>query len=165
MKNTQTIMKSKIKGDNIIISNTDEDEFVYSLNDGGDVKEFVATIEESINKIMRNKVNKDKATTIKHVWDEDNDRWMYLEYTNYEVDGIDTNKLIGMNFMQGDFYEDFKEKWCENDRGMFEFYNSCFLYTFPIEKNSVSEIEFINKCMWAYHTAITEYTNYSYRCD
>ena len=104
---------------------------------------------------MINELN--KATTIKHVWNEENDRWMYLEYNI-------NDKLIGMNFMQGDCYEDFKESWCENDKGMCEFYNSC-LYTFPIEKQSVNEINFINKCMWAYHTAITKYTNYSYRRD
>ena len=42
-------MKASIKGDNVIISNKAKDEFVYSLNDGGDVKDFIATIEESIN--------------------------------------------------------------------------------------------------------------------
>jgi hypothetical protein len=28
------------------------------------------------------------------------------------------------------------------------------LYTFYIEKVSVSTIEFMNKCMWAFHTAV-----------
>jgi len=41
-------MKANIKGDNVIISNKAKDEFVYSLNDGGDVQEFIATIQESV---------------------------------------------------------------------------------------------------------------------
>ena len=55
--------------------------------------------------------------------------------------------------MQGDEYDYFKKSWCHNDQGLTEFYHS-MLYTFPIEKASVNTIEFINKCMWAFHTAV-----------
>ena len=41
-------MKAKIKGDTVIISNKAKDEFTYSLNDGGDVQEFIDELEESL---------------------------------------------------------------------------------------------------------------------
>ena len=41
-------MKAKIKGDTVIISNKAKDEFTYSLNDGGDVQEFIDELEESV---------------------------------------------------------------------------------------------------------------------
>ena len=85
---------------------------------------------------------------VEHVWCESDDRWVYLEYNKQR-------KIIGMNFMQGDPYECFKKYWCKNDNGLMEFYNS-MLYTFPIELASVSTLSFINKCMWSYHTAISQ---------
>ena len=86
-----------------------------------------------------------RVTTIKHIWSEENDRWMYLEYNVL-------NKLCGMSFMQGDEYEVFKAQYAENDRGLMEFYET-MLYTFPIEEVSVDRITFINKVMWAYCSA------------
>jgi len=86
---------------------------------------------------------------VNHLWNEPNDRWMYIEYD-------EDNKIVGLNFMQGDEYLLFKEHWCKSDQGMTDFYNQ-MLYTFPIEFSSVGKISFINKCMWAYHSAITSY--------
>ena len=86
-----------------------------------------------------------KTIKIEHIWCNENDRWIYLEYN-------EQNKICGMSFMQGDEYEVFKHEYAENDRGLMEFYNS-MLYTFPIEKNSVDTIAFINKVMWVYCTA------------
>ena len=85
---------------------------------------------------------------VEHVWCESDDRWVYLEYNKQR-------KIIGMNFMQGNPYECFKKDWCKNDNGLMEFYNS-MLYTFPIELASVSTLSFINKCMWTFHTAISQ---------
>ena len=85
---------------------------------------------------------------VEHVWCEDNDRWIYLEYNKQR-------KIIGKNFMQGSSYEGFKRDWCINDVGLTEFYES-MLYTFPIEKASVSTLSFINKCMWTFHTAVAQ---------
>jgi hypothetical protein len=82
-----------------------------------------------------------------HQWCDDNDRWMYIEY---DRDG----KVMGLNFMQGNEYEIFKEAYCTADRGMTDFYQS-MLYTFPIEQQSCSALSFINKCMWAYFTAVS----------
>ena len=82
-----------------------------------------------------------------HIWCEKEDRWIYLE-KDAEM------KIIGMNFMQGDEYEHFKKFWCTNNTPLLKFYKS-MVYTFPIEEKSVNTIEFINKCMWAYHYAVS----------
>ena len=85
-----------------------------------------------------------RVTKVSHVWSEKDDRWIYLEYN-------EQNKICGMNFMQGNEYEEFKVNWSVNDPGLMEFYGE-MLYTFPIECASVNTIEFINKCMWAFHS-------------
>ena len=87
----------------------------------------------------------DATIKIELLWSPENDRWIYLEYN-------EQNKICGMNFMQGDEYDVFKAEYMENDRGLLEFYET-MLYTFPIEKNSVDRISFINKVMWAYCSA------------
>ena len=86
-----------------------------------------------------------KTTKIEHIWCDKNDRWIYLEYN-------EQNKICGMNFMQGDYYEGLKENWVVNDPGLMEFYET-MLYTFPIEQVSVDTMTFINKVMWTYATA------------
>lgn len=81
------------------------------------------------------------VTTVQHIWAKSDDRWVYLEYNKlYEI--------VGMNFMQGDDYEDFKDRWCYNDESLMAYYES-MLYTFPIEKASVDTLAFVNKVMWA----------------
>ena len=86
-----------------------------------------------------------KVIKVEHIWCEQDDRWIYLEYN-------EKNKICGMSFMQGDEYEVFKAEYAENDRGLMEFYET-MLYTFPIEQVSVDRIAFINKVMWAYVSA------------
>ena len=88
-----------------------------------------------------------------HQWCDDNDRWMYIEY---DRDG----KVMGLNFMQGDEYECFKKSWCVSDRGLTDFYKQ-MLYTFAYEQRTTSEHQFINKCMWAYHSAISSRDEYA----
>ena len=89
---------------------------------------------------MENTIHK-----VEHIWCAENDRWIYLA-KNAEM------KIIGMNFMQGDDYRHFKDSWCNNNPPLLKFYNE-MLCTFPIEKQNVTTISFMNKCMWAYHTA------------
>ena len=93
-----------------------------------------------------------KINKVEHVWDDEEDRWIYIEYNAQ-------GEIIGLNFMQGDEYDCFKKRWCKNDQGLMEFYDS-MLYTFPIEKSSVSALRFINKCMWAFHTALASREEY-----
>jgi len=84
---------------------------------------------------------------VEHIWCEENDRWIYIE-KDAEM------KIIGINFMQGDEYKNFKEYWCTNNPPLFKFYKD-MLETFNIEKASVTTLSFINKCMWAYHSALS----------
>jgi hypothetical protein len=93
-----------------------------------------------------------EVTKVSHIWSEKDDRWVYLEYN-------DKNKIVGMNFMQGNDYEYFKKMWCENNEHLLQFYRE-MLYTFPIECDSVNTIEFINKCMWAFHSTSVLYDEY-----
>lgn len=90
--------------------------------------------------------NINRLDKIEHVWSEEEDRWVYIEYN-------EQRKIIGLNFMQGDDYDDFKKFWCHSDLGLTEFYRQ-MLCIFPLEQASVSTIEFINKVMWAYHSAV-----------
>lgn len=80
-----------------------------------------------------------------HDWCEKDDRWIYVEYNS-------EHEVIGMNFMQGNEYENFKKKWCHNDEALTEFWR-LMLYTFPIERASIDALTFINKCMTAYSLA------------
>lgn len=84
---------------------------------------------------------------VEHIWCVENDRWIYIE-KNEQM------KIIGMNFKQGHDYKNFKEFWCVNNTALFKFYKE-MLYTFPVEEKSVTPLMFINKCMWAYHTAVS----------
>jgi len=86
-----------------------------------------------------------KVIKVEHIWCEEDDRWIYLEYN-------EQNKICGMSFMQGDEYEVFLREYAENDPGLLEFYVT-MLYTFPIEQKSVDRIAFLNKVMWAYVSA------------
>lgn len=86
-----------------------------------------------------------KVIKMEHIWVDTDDRWVYLEYN-------DENKVCGMNFMQGEEYEEFRVNWTVNDPGLMEFYET-MLYTFPIEQSSVNTLTFINKVMWAYCSA------------
>ena len=88
-----------------------------------------------------NKV-KDTATKISHIWSEEHDRWIYIEYN-------EQRKIIGLNFMQGDDYIFFKEGFAVTDDRLTSFFGEMKLY-FPIELASVSRLEFINKVMGTY---------------
>ena len=90
---------------------------------------------------------KDAVFKVEHIWCEASDLWMYIERDKQM-------KIIGINFMQGDAYKHFKDFWCVNNPPLFKFYKE-MVYTFPVEKASVNTLEFINKCMRAYHAAVS----------
>ena len=94
-----------------------------------------------------------KITQIEQRFCQMNDRWIYIERNG-------DNKIIGLNFMQGDELELFQKSYCVADQGLTDYWES-MLYTFSIEKDSCSELSFINKCMWSYFTAISSSENYS----
>ena len=92
-----------------------------------------------------------KIGSVEHIWCASNDRWVYIErYDNGET---------GLNFMQGDEYEDFKENWCVVDKGLSEFYEQMKI-TIPIQFQSESNIGFINTVIWTYHSAVANYEQY-----
>jgi hypothetical protein len=91
---------------------------------------------------------------VEHVWSEQDDRWMLIE--RYK----DTN-YVGLNYMQGDDYQHFKESWCKVDSGLSDFYNQMKI-TFNTQWLAHTEIEFINDVMWTYHNAIACYEEYEH---
>ena len=84
---------------------------------------------------------------VEHIWCADDDRWIYIE-KNEQM------KIIGINFMQGNAYKHFKNSWCANNPLYLNFYEE-MLDIFPLEEASVTTLAFINKCMWAYNTAVS----------
>ena len=72
-----------------------------------------------------------------HIWDESNDRWIFLEHK----DGV----LVGLNYMQGNEYEDFKSRFAKNDEKLIE-----FAHKMKDFKGEETYIEFINKVIWLY---------------
>ena len=97
--------------------------------------------------------NKNTVDKVVHEWCEKDDRWVYIEYNNQR-------KIIGLNFMQGDDYEYFKDAWAYNNEELMAFYTT-MLYTFPIEKASCNTLEFINKVMWAFHETQVIYDKFN----
>ena len=72
-----------------------------------------------------------------NMWDESNDRWIFLKHQ----DGI----LVGLNYMQGDEYETFKSNFAKNDEKLTKF--AIKMLDFRGEE---TYIEFINKVIWLY---------------
>ena len=81
---------------------------------------------------------------IRHVWCGEDDRWLYLEFNENE-------KIIGINFCQGDEYGIFKEKYTCSDERLTEFYN-IMVRNFIKEDYTINNVvKFVNKVCWAYH--------------
>ena len=86
---------------------------------------------------------KHPVTKISHIWIEEYDRRIYIEYNEFD-------KIVGLNFMQGDDYIFFKEHFAVTDDKITSFFNE-MKHQFPVELASVPQLEFINKVMGAYH--------------
>lgn len=95
--------------------------------------------------------DKEKLISVSHVWMPDSDRWINVKTYN--------TGMIGISYMQGDEYELFKEKYCEVDKDLSNFYqdmkNELGLY-----RAKLTEIEFIDKVIWIHHMAEVSRTNY-----
>ena len=70
------------------------------------------------------------------------DRFVYIEK--------EENEITGLNFMQGDEIEYFKDHYCEADQDLTIFYNAVSVYL-----GGESELDRINQAIWAY----VEYRN------
>ena len=99
-------------------------------------------------KIGVEKINSMEIIKVQHIWCRNEDRWVYIERYN--------NGEIGLNFMQGDEYEDIKKNWCIVDKGLSKFYLQ-MQSIINIQFTSQSEANFINTVMWVYHSAIANY--------
>jgi len=71
------------------------------------------------------------------VWCANDDRYVLVEKQDDEV--------IGLNFMQGDEYEVFKENYNHIDKELTDFYNSIRHYL-----GGTTELDRINQAIWAY---------------
>jgi len=83
-------------------------------------------------------------TKAEHVKCEENDRWIYIE--RY------TDGTVGLNFMQEaseEVYPCFKKHWCKVDEKLTDYYHY-MCETFTIEREGLSELEFMNKVFWTY---------------
>jgi hypothetical protein len=98
------------------------------------------------------KVKNKNLGMVQHVWCQADDRWVSIER---DFD----DKIVGLNWMQGNDYEKFKKNWEIGDERLTAFYRE-MLYTFPIEQQGTSELAFINKVMWAYFSAQPEAKSY-----
>ena len=94
--------------------------------------------------------DKERLMSVNHVWMPESDRWINV---------MTYNTGIGISYMQGDEYELFKEKYCEVDKDLSNFYqdmeNELSLY-----RAKLTEIEFIDKVIWIHHIAEVSRTNY-----
>ena len=73
------------------------------------------------------------------VWCENDDRYVLIIRSNDEI--------IGLNFMQGDELELFKEQYSEINTDLTDFYNAIEPY---LVHEETREIDRINAAIWAY---------------
>lgn len=73
------------------------------------------------------------------VWCEYDDRYVLIIKSNDEI--------IGLNFMQGDELEMFKEDFTYVDEKLTDFYNAVSPYL-----GGESELDRINQAIWAFHS-------------
>jgi len=71
------------------------------------------------------------------VWCNDDDRYILIIRSN--------NEIIGLNFMQGDELDVFKQDFSDIDYDLTEFYNSVQYYL-----SGESELDRINQAIWAH---------------
>ena len=74
------------------------------------------------------------------VWCENDDRYVLIIRSN--------DKIIGLNFMQGDDLELFKEAYSMIDPDLTDFYNAINPY---LVHEDTREIDRINAAIWSYH--------------
>ena len=112
-------MKAEIKGDTVIISNKAKDEFTYSLNDGGDVQEFIDELEESVVEVtldslvekfaLDTEVNEDiRGDVKKFIRDNkevlndlaDQDLWDEMYQKLYDEFGVDADSIKAKDLLK-----------------------------------------------------------------
>ena len=84
---------------------------------------------------------------VEHLFDENHDRWIYIEYN-------DRNKVIGLNFMQGNDYKLFKDCFCTKDYSLTAYYSEMQHVLFLEKAHTPLRIDFINTIFWSYLSAV-----------
>ena len=79
---------------------------------------------------------------VEHIWNEKSDRWLYIE-SNI------AGEIIGVNFMQGNDYKDFKRYWCITHVELTRFHNY-MKETFKLEARNYMQVTFLNMCIDTY---------------
>lgn len=93
-------------------------------------------------------MNTKKIVRVEHILDEENDRWVYIEYNRLD-------DIIGINFMFGaSDYDQFKKDYCFTDEAMTASYLK-MCKTFESER--YSRFEFLSKCLWVYAGCLNNY--------
>ena len=112
-------MNAEIKGDTVIIHNKAKDEFTYSLNDGGDVQEFIDELEESVVEVtldslvekfaLDTEVNEDiRGDVKKFIRDNkevlndlaDQDLWDEMYQKLYDEFGVDADSIKAKDLLK-----------------------------------------------------------------
>ncbi len=79
---------------------------------------------------------------VEHIWNEKSDRWLYVERNI-------ASEIIGVNFMQGNDYNDFKRHWCITHVELTRFHNY-MKEAFKLEANNYMQVTFLNMCIDTY---------------
>ena len=74
------------------------------------------------------------------VWCNDDDRYILIIRSNDEV--------IGLNYMQGDELDLFKEQYSDIDYDLTDFFNAVEPY---LDHNDTTEVDRINAAIWSFH--------------
>ncbi len=74
------------------------------------------------------------------VWCNSDDRYILIIKEN--------GAIVGLNFMQGDDLDDFKEHFSDIDYDLTDFFNAVEPY---LAHNDTTEVERINAAIWSFH--------------
>ena len=79
---------------------------------------------------------------VEHIWNEKSDRWLYVERNI-------ASEIIGVNFMQGNDYNYFKQHGGITHVRLTRFHNYMG-GAFKLEANNHMQVTFLNMCIDAY---------------
>ena len=83
---------------------------------------------------------------ITHQFCKSDDRWVLIER---DLNG----EIVGLNFMQGDNLELFKEQWNESDPGLLKFFDIIRAHLYPNfyhGDNRDAQLKLLNRIFWAF---------------
>jgi len=90
---------------------------------------------------------------VQHIRHQPSDRWIYIEKHK--------NGWIGLNFMQGDEYELFKDEYCVEDKALSTFFDEMKNDELPfdLQLQKDGDVEYIDKIIWIFYKAKTSIFN------